>query len=658
MIPKISTGSRTIGLLVYLYGPGLREEHTDPHLVGGWDPAAPDPGRDPDASLAALARLLDQPLAAAGTRRPTSHVWHCSIRAAPKDRLLSDAEWAAIAGRVLAAVGIADRDDPAGCRWVAVRHAADHIHIVATLVREDGRRPDRSFERRKAQATCRAIEKEYGLRQLNPGDGTAAPTAPRAERHAAIRLGRETAPRDQLRTLVRQSLAGSRDAPEFLDRLDEHRVLVRLRRAPSGDIIGYTLALPDHVTAAGDPIWYSGGKLAPDLSWPQITRRLTSTATSVDSAEVLPTPATAAREAADVAWHTAAELTDADDDQAADYLTGTGEILDALATTATGPTRHHVVAAAAAFERATRFHHRAAHAHHQALRHAARQLLSSGPALGRGQDGATSAMLLSALLLLVVATHRWHAAHKHQQQAAAALAAAAHLRAAYGITARPHMAGLYERGLRLAPPVHAQLANAVHSAAAPDLAEQILTDPRWPILAAALATFHSSHPDVDLVPTLRHVIARRELRSADSVIDVLVWRVQRLAEAQNPHNRPQTNSPTHPQPIARGEHTMPQGPPTAHEPNEHEVDRLLDLAQALHLEPLDLDEAVHDEAAAAAAAVNNLGLAGQISFLSARLGAVDTEALIRSIPGAAPEAPSLPTTPSATAAPATRRHLA
>ena len=29
--------------------------------------------------------------------------------------------------------GIARRDDPGGCRWVAVRHADDHIHIAAVL---------------------------------------------------------------------------------------------------------------------------------------------------------------------------------------------------------------------------------------------------------------------------------------------------------------------------------------------------------------------------------------------------------------------------------------------------------------------------------------------------------------------------------------------
>ena len=35
MIPKITRGGNTRGLLLYLVGKGRREEHVDPHLVGG-----------------------------------------------------------------------------------------------------------------------------------------------------------------------------------------------------------------------------------------------------------------------------------------------------------------------------------------------------------------------------------------------------------------------------------------------------------------------------------------------------------------------------------------------------------------------------------------------------------------------------------------------
>ena len=87
MIPRIhKRGQRTIGLLHYLYGPGTHEEHIDPHLVASWDGIAPDPGRDPNATLKQLQQLLDQPVDGPrhAARRPTKHVWHCSVAQRPR----------------------------------------------------------------------------------------------------------------------------------------------------------------------------------------------------------------------------------------------------------------------------------------------------------------------------------------------------------------------------------------------------------------------------------------------------------------------------------------------------------------------------------------------------------------------------------------------
>ncbi|MGV9553434.1 relaxase/mobilization nuclease domain-containing protein, partial [Streptomyces ardesiacus] len=59
MVPDVSTGSDTRGLIVYLFGPGRRDEHTDPHIVAAWDMVgAPDPGRDPAATYTQLAKRL------------------------------------------------------------------------------------------------------------------------------------------------------------------------------------------------------------------------------------------------------------------------------------------------------------------------------------------------------------------------------------------------------------------------------------------------------------------------------------------------------------------------------------------------------------------------------------------------------------------------
>ena len=143
VIGKVLRGRNVRRLLYYLYGPGLANEHADPHLVAGFsDPAELEPERHRHGTrdFRRLAGLLEQPLAALRGRGYGKPVWHCAIRAAPEDPMLSDAEWALVAARVMHRTGLALDGDDLGVRWVAVRHAADHIHIVATLARQDGRR--------------------------------------------------------------------------------------------------------------------------------------------------------------------------------------------------------------------------------------------------------------------------------------------------------------------------------------------------------------------------------------------------------------------------------------------------------------------------------------------------------------------------------------
>ena len=97
MIGKVVRGSHAGELLRYLYGPGRANEHIDPHLVAGFgDPAELEPvcRRDGTPDLRRLAGLLAQPLAALGRPGYDKPVWHCSVRAAPGDRVLSDIEWA------------------------------------------------------------------------------------------------------------------------------------------------------------------------------------------------------------------------------------------------------------------------------------------------------------------------------------------------------------------------------------------------------------------------------------------------------------------------------------------------------------------------------------------------------------------------------------
>ncbi|WP_199846477.1 mobilization protein [Streptomyces sp. CB01201] len=426
--------------------------------------------------------------------------------------------------------------DEAACRWAAVRHADDHIHVIATLVREDGRRPRLHNEARRAQAEARRIEADYGLHRVTPGDGIASKRPTSAERHKAERQGRARAPREELRETVRGAGDGAASTDEFLDRLKNAGLLVRTRVLPSGDLQGYKVALPDDRNKDNEPTFYSGSRLAPDLSLPRIQERFTTAPTPPEIAgseqperPARPSvPAAARRATAHAARHALLVLDHgADDGVAAAQISATGEVLDALAKTSALDTRSELRQAAWEFERASRSHTRAEFRHAQDLRRAARDLVHGGPAPGRGEDGAGTAMVLDMLVFLATAAANWHAQRQHAQQAEAARRTAAHLRAAYQHAAGEPLTVLRERGRRIAPSLLRRHATTLR-AVLPELAETILAEPGWNALVATLTDAETAGQDARAL--LVEATARRELDSAESAGEVLIWRLRRTAD--------------------------------------------------------------------------------------------------------------------------------
>ncbi len=536
MVPKIRRGSRTYGLLSYLYGPGRRDEHTDAHLVGSWDGFAPDPGRahDAKAAMSQLAAALDLRVKQAGPTAPAQHVWHCSVRTAPGDRLLGDDEWKDVARRLVTAVGLTPDSDPDGCRWVAVRHADDHIHIVATMVRGDLRRPRMNYDFKKAQAECRRIEQDLGLRRLHPGDGTAAKNPTSAERFKAERTGRAATPREALREAVRNAVAGTATEEEFFTRLREAGLRIKLRRGPSRDVLGYSVAVPGDRNGQGTPVWFSGSTLAPDLSLPKIRRRLDHSALgrdgTGDAVAARPCESAPALQRRGVAAAIEQVVIDLEggSDEAAAHLPGLSELLDATAQTSPPDTRADLREAARAFERATRSHIRAERSDTRVLRAAARGIVHAGGALSRGEDGAASAMLLSTLLLAAVAAARWHSARDHAQQAEAARHAATHLRAAYGQAAAGPLGALRHVTHHLPDAQRLRYEAAIRAA----LPANLNGGTNHEAVVATLAQAEEAGHDPDTL--LRRAVALRELDTAENINDVLTWRLRRLANLPAP----------------------------------------------------------------------------------------------------------------------------
>ena len=531
MIPqKLDEGSDTYGLLHYLYGPGRRDEHTNPHMVAAWDPFIDDPARSSNMTISDLALLLDAPVFAMRGRKPPLHVYHVAVRNDPDDRILSDEEWAEVAVELMHASGIAEHGDDEACRWVAVRHADDHIHLVATKVREDGRQPNLRQDIVKMHAAARAFEVKFELRRLKHGDKTAGRWQKSGEQEKAVRRGLSEAPRVTLQRTVREAAAGATGDADFFERLAASGLRVKQRIAPDGNVTGYSVALPGDRSIEQEPIWFSGARLAPDLSLPRVRERWS---TAVPSPRV--SPAQTSR-LAEQKVRAAAEALGADGlHHGAGDVSALGDLIVVAAVVSPRLVRDQIKNAAREFERASRAPgDRALEGQSRRLYRESAQLLSQSVATVGRNDAAAALGFLLALVQAVEAARRWHDAQEHRAQAEASGKAGRLLREAVEVTAgasaareyRPRpkrTAGQPTAGQRrAAAPGERPMAGVVQEAL-PEHARAVLADPAWPSLRARLAEVERAGEDVaDVLVT---VARRRELSSAGSVAEVLTWRL-------------------------------------------------------------------------------------------------------------------------------------
>ena len=248
--------------------------------MAGWrDPAELEPPVKPDGKhhdFRRLNGLLRAPHDALGDRGHDRPVWHCSVRAAPGDRMLSDAEWAKVAADVMHRTGLSPHGQAEDAvRWVAIRHAADHIHIVAMLARQDGGKAFVYRDFYQVADACHAAEQHYGLRRTPASDSTAGRHPTRAETEKAARQGHAEPARVTLRRLVAEIAASTGSESEFFARLSESRMLFRVRHSTRNpeEVTGYAVALPGNTGQDGQPVWYGGGRLAADLTLPKLRAR-------------------------------------------------------------------------------------------------------------------------------------------------------------------------------------------------------------------------------------------------------------------------------------------------------------------------------------------------------------------------------------------------
>ena len=136
-------------------------------------------------------------------------------------------------------------------RWIGIRHADGHIHLVATLARQDRRAVWLCQDYRRSQACCRELEQHYGLHRVGVRRVPERYPKP-AELNKTTRQQRDEVPRDRLRRIAHAAAEHARDEQNFLDRLRASGLLVRPRASTTdpSQLAGYAVALADDHNAS------------------------------------------------------------------------------------------------------------------------------------------------------------------------------------------------------------------------------------------------------------------------------------------------------------------------------------------------------------------------------------------------------------------------
>jgi len=280
------------GLLAYLVGAGRSNEHERPRLVAGSGPVRALYGERELSKRDGLAvgRELDASRRAFGTRvlvavrdrdghhagRRDGHVWHCSLSLHAQEGELSDERWGQIAAEFVSELGFAGAEGEAGCPWAVVRHGLaqagnDHVHVVVSLVREDGAKARVWNDAPRAMKAVARLEQKYGLQVLESRQaGRGVRGYEPAESAIAAQAGRRELPRRRLERVVRGCAAAARDEAEFVRRVRAAGCLALPRYATgrADRVVGYRVAVRPR--AGERAVWFGGGRLARDLTLPRL----------------------------------------------------------------------------------------------------------------------------------------------------------------------------------------------------------------------------------------------------------------------------------------------------------------------------------------------------------------------------------------------------
>lgn len=270
MIPKVTKGSRPFGILAYLVGPGRHNEHNDPHLVAGspvlmaWF----DDAQLSSESAAELAKEVDLNRSIMGFDSDMKHVWQCSLSLRSDEGEIGDDKWHDIVQSFMDEMDFSEAGGKAPCTWMAVHHGQsrngnDHVHIVASRIREDGTKWAEGNDFRRAQEACRRLERDFDLLQVSGNQSQRWLSRPEHERAVS---DREEPSRFRMERVVRACAASADSEAQFVRQMRRANLLVYPRFASGSDSVVTGFSVAERPPKGMKPLRMGGGRLAKDLT--------------------------------------------------------------------------------------------------------------------------------------------------------------------------------------------------------------------------------------------------------------------------------------------------------------------------------------------------------------------------------------------------------
>jgi hypothetical protein len=187
--------------------------------------------------------------------RVTKCVYHASLSVSPLEKL-TDQKWVEIARAYLTGMEFDEN------QYVIYRHTDtehDHIHLIANRIRiiDDSVVSD-SWNYRRSEVLVRQLEQQFGLFQTKSSweKSKRSPSTGEMRRHK--RTG-EANKRIQIQNTIEQSLKDNPTLEEFISRLKEKKISVRLRKSKEEKIEGISYGL--------EGVAFQGRQLGKDYTW-------------------------------------------------------------------------------------------------------------------------------------------------------------------------------------------------------------------------------------------------------------------------------------------------------------------------------------------------------------------------------------------------------